>query len=256
MTLDGWPAGVSHDPWFYAVAIPAAALIGLSKSGFGSGFGSLATPLLALVMPVPVAAAVLLPLLCISDFTGFAVLARSADWGLLRRMLPAGLAGIALGWLTFGQLPERAVAGLLGGVTLFFLAQRLLFPPKADAPVPGHGVRGLLSTLSGYTSFVAHAGGPPIAMALLPLKLAPMVYSGTQAIFFTTINLSKWVPYALLGTLDLQRVTEAVVLMPVSMLAVAWGARLARVISPKTFFHLIHAGMAVTGVKLLWDALH
>ena len=187
-------------------------------------------------------------------FHRFAVLARQADWALLRRLIPAGLVGIGIGWLSFGVLPPRVVAGLLGGVTLLFLVQRLAFPPRADAPLPGHGARAALGAISGFTSFLAHAGGPPIAMALLPLKMAPMVYSGTQAVFFTTINLSKWLPYALLGTLDTRNLVSAVVLMPVAVLAVTVGARLSRLISPRTFFHLIHAGMFATGVKLLFDA--
>ena len=31
------------DPAFYAVAVPAALLVGISKSGFASGIGALAT---------------------------------------------------------------------------------------------------------------------------------------------------------------------------------------------------------------------
>ena len=41
------------DPWFYAVSIPAVLLLGLSKSGFGAGFGSLAVPMMALAVSVP-----------------------------------------------------------------------------------------------------------------------------------------------------------------------------------------------------------
>ena len=55
--------GVISDPSFWWVALPAVLLLGLSKSGFASGLGSLATPLLAVAMPVPQAAAVMLPLL-------------------------------------------------------------------------------------------------------------------------------------------------------------------------------------------------
>lgn len=36
---------VITDPLFYALAVPAVILLGLAKSGFLSGFGSLATPL-------------------------------------------------------------------------------------------------------------------------------------------------------------------------------------------------------------------
>ena len=42
---------------FYAVAVPAVLLLGISKSGFGAGFGSLAVPLMALSVSVPQAAA-------------------------------------------------------------------------------------------------------------------------------------------------------------------------------------------------------
>ena len=40
--------GLITDPSFYAVAVPAVLLMGVSKSGFGAGFGALATPLMAL----------------------------------------------------------------------------------------------------------------------------------------------------------------------------------------------------------------
>ena len=58
------------DPVFYAVAVPAVILMGISKSGFGAGFGALAVPLMALVVPVPQAAAILLPVLLLIDGLG------------------------------------------------------------------------------------------------------------------------------------------------------------------------------------------
>ena len=50
------------DPWFHAVAVPAVLLKGLSKSGFAAGLGALATPMMALTLPAPQAAAIMLPL--------------------------------------------------------------------------------------------------------------------------------------------------------------------------------------------------
>jgi len=79
------------DPWFYVAAVPAVLLMGISKSGFGAGFGALATPLMALTIPVPQAAAIMLPLLAVMDGLGFLALIRHADRGLLRLLLPAGL---------------------------------------------------------------------------------------------------------------------------------------------------------------------
>ena len=120
------------DPAFYAVAMPAALLVGISKSGFASGIGALATPLLAMSVTVPQAAALVLPLLCLSDVMGLMTLRRHADWTVLRQLLPAGLIGIVLGWIGFGVLSPQWVGGLTGLVTLIFLAWTLKFPPKAS----------------------------------------------------------------------------------------------------------------------------
>ncbi|MFY7855010.1 MAG: hypothetical protein ACOVQT_02625, partial [Rubrivivax sp.] len=70
---------VISDPAFYAVAVPAVLLLGLAKSGFGAGFGALATPLMALAVPVPQAAAIMLPLLLVMDAMGLVALNRPPD---------------------------------------------------------------------------------------------------------------------------------------------------------------------------------
>eukprot|EP01036_Dinobryon_divergens_P001612 gene1612-2104_t len=153
--------GVITDPAFYLVAVPAVLLTGLSKAGFG-GFGALAVPLMALAVPVPQAAAIMLPLLMAMDAMGLASLLKHRDRGLLKLLLPAGLLGTVVGTLMFGVLPAHLVAGVVGVITLAFLAVRLAFPPKADAPPPPRWLGFVLGTLSGFTSFVAHAGGPPV----------------------------------------------------------------------------------------------
>ena len=126
------------DPVFYAVAVPAVLLIGLAKSGFASGFGSLATPLMAIAVTVPQAAGILLPVLLAADVAGIQRLFRHRDPALLRLLLPAGLVGVLLGTLLFGVLPAKTVAGVVGALTLVFVAQRLLFPPRTSAAPPPH----------------------------------------------------------------------------------------------------------------------
>ena len=93
-----------HDAAFYAVAVPAVLMMGLSKSGFLGGFGSLAVPLMALTVPVPQAAAIMLPLLAVMDATGLQQLWRACDRALLALLLPAGLLGTVVGTLSFGVL--------------------------------------------------------------------------------------------------------------------------------------------------------
>ncbi len=242
------------DPFFYAVAIPAVLLLGVSKSGFGAGFGSLAVPLMALAVTVPQAAAILMPVLLLMDLLGMAAFRKHADRALLKFLLPAGLSGIVLGALLFRTLDAKVVAGVVGGVTLLFLAQRLLFPPKADSPPPPKWLGAILTATSGFTSFIAHAGGPPINAYVIPLKLSPVLFTGTMAFFFFFINLSKWVPYAWLGLLDVRNLATSLALLPFAPVGVWVGVRIAHRINPVLFYRLVYTGMFLTGCKLLWDA--
>jgi len=243
------------DPWFYAVAIPAVLLMGVSKSGFGAGFGSLATPLMALAIPVPQAAAIMLPLLLVMDAVGVKALFQQRDRELIRLLLPAGLIGTVIGTLSFGVLSAKAVAGVVGALTLLFLAQRLLFPPRADAPPPPRWLGFILGIASGFTSFVSHAGSPPVSAYVLPLRLAPITFTATMATFFAVINLSKWAPYAWLGLIDWRNITTSLVLVPLAPVGVWIGVRLVPYVPQVVFYRLVYLGMLLTGIKLLWDGL-
>ena len=243
------------DPWFYAAAVPAVVLMGLSKSGFGAGFGALAVPLMALAVPVPQAAAIMLPLLAIMDAMGLAALIRERDKALVRLLLPAGLVGTLIGTLLFGVLSAKTVAGIVGVVTLVFLVIRLAFPPRANAPPPPRWLGWLLGATSGFTSFVAHAGGPPVSFYLLPLKLPPVTFTATMAVIFAAINASKWVPYAWLGLIDLRNLTTSLALAPFAPIGVWLGLKVVKRIDSTWFYRLFHIGMALTGSKLVYDAL-
>lgn len=243
------------DVAFYAVAIPGALLIGFGKSGVPGGLGMLAVPLMALTMPVPQAAAIALPLLTVGDVFGLAALVRERDRAALAVLLPSGLVGIAVGWWLFGVASPRVMATFVGVITLAFVAQRLLLQPAREARTPPRWVGWLAGTVSGITSFATHAGGPPVAFYLLPMKLAPTVFAATSAVFFAAINASKWVPYATLGLIDWTNMGTALVLAPVAALGVWIGVKLLRRLPPLWFYRLVTVGLLATGSKLLYDGL-
>lgn len=243
------------DPYFYAVSIPAVLLLGVSKSGFGAGFGSLAVPLMALAVSVPQAAAILMPVLLLMDILGMAAFRKDFDLNLLKFLIPCGLVGIVIGALLFKALDARTVAGIVGLFTLSFLAQRLLFPPNAHSKPPPKWLGAILTATSGFTSFIAHAGGPPISAYVIPLRLSPIKFTATMAFFFFIINLAKWIPYAWLGLLDTRNFATSLVLLPIAPIGVLLGVRLARRINQVLFYRLVYLGMFLTGVKLVWDAL-
>jgi uncharacterized protein len=240
---------------FYAVAIPAILLLGIGKSGFGAGFGSLAVPIMALVITVPQAVAICMPLLLVMDILGITALRKEYDKALLKFLLPFALLGTVIGTLLFRALSPSAVAGIVGVLTLLFLLQRLAFPPRVNSPALPKWAGGMLTTVSGFTSFVAHAGGPPISVYMIPLKLKPIVFTATMAYLFFFVNLSKWGPYAWLGLLNLENLMTSLVLMPLAPIGVWIGVRIARTINMTLFYRLVYLGMFLTSIKLIWDGI-
>ncbi|MCY7370263.1 MAG: sulfite exporter TauE/SafE family protein [Polaromonas sp.] len=247
------PFPLIEDPVFYLVAVPAVLLLGISKSGFGAGFGSLAVPLMALTVAVPQAAAILMPVLLVMDLLGLAAFRKNFDARLLRFLVPFGLLGVIVGALLFKLLDARLVAGTVGVFTLIFLAQRLVFPPGAGTAPSPKWLGAMLSTLSGFTSFVAHAGGPPLSAYVIGLRLSPLQFTATMAFYFFVVNLAKWLPYGLLGLIDLRNMATSLVLLPLAPLGVWIGLLLAHRISPQWFYRILYVGMFLTGCKLVWD---
>src|ERR1700754_1138651 len=78
---------------FYALAIPAVILLGLSKGGF-AGRGALSLPLLASAIDPVRAAAIPLPILIAQDVVSVWAFRRTVDWRLIGWMLPGSVIGI------------------------------------------------------------------------------------------------------------------------------------------------------------------
>ena len=251
--FENWP--VVHEPLFWLAAVPMVFLTGLAKGGFSGGVASLATPMLALTVPVPQAAAIMLPLLLVMDVGGLQQLWRLRDRALVRLLVPFGLLGVGIGALMFGVLPAPALSGVVGALTLVFVARRVLFAPRAGAAPVSARVGRLLAVLSGFTSFLIHAGGPPVQAYVLPLRLAPLVSGASLAVYFAAINLAKVGPYAVLGLLDLRNMATAALLVPVAAAGVWVGVRLLHRVNSTWFYRVTYTGMFLAGVKLLSDGL-
>jgi len=250
--------GLLSDPWFYAAAVPAVLLVGLSKGGFGGGIGFVGVPLMALVMPPVQAAAILLPILCLMDLAAVWTWWRVYDRKMLLDMLPGAVLGIGAGWLTAAVVTEEAVRLIVGAVAVVFVLRWVYTQLRhgADyATSPNRVAAAFWGAVSGFTSFVAHVGGPPFQVYALPIRLDPKVLSGTTAIFFAITNALKLVPYFALGQFDAANLTASLVLMPLAPLATVAGAWLVRRMRPEIFYPFTYATVAVVGVKLVWDSL-
>jgi uncharacterized membrane protein YfcA len=246
---------VITDPWFYAAAIPAVLLAGISKGGFGHGAGMFATPLLALTVPIPQAAAILLPVIIAMDLTGVWAYRGNFSRENLRLIFIGGLAGVALGTMSFRYFDEALVRILLGGISIGFVLQRYLRRANLQ-PAPRSVARGLFwSTCAGITSTIAHAGGPPLSVYLLPQRLDKAVMVGTTVIFFAVLNIVKIGPYAWLGLFDRRTLYTAFILLPLAPLGIWLGVLTMRRLSQDLFYRVCYALLLVVGAKLLWDGV-
>lgn len=246
------------DPLFYALAVPAFLINGISKGGFASGAGNVSVPMMALVVPAPQAAGIALPVLCAMDVAGL-----RAWWGRwsareMRTILPGGALGLVLGIALFGVLSARLIALLLGTVTLTFLARSLwtrLRGASAEAAPPDRVKAAFWSAVSGLTSAVAHAGGPPLAIYLYPLRLDRQTLAATTTVFFGVMNYVKLVPYWGLGLLDGTNLLTSLVLLPVAPAGVYVGIWLHRRVSDAAFYNVVYVLLAFSGAKLVWDGI-
>ena len=243
------------DPWFYAAAIPAILLVGISKGGFGSGAGLFATPLMALTVPIPQAAAILLPILCIMDVAGLWAYRGRFSRENLRPLLAGGVLGVALGTLTFRYFDESWIRVLLGLMAVGFVLQRYALPAGAKPAQRSAPKAFFWSSVSGLTSTIAHAGGPPLSIYLLPLRLDKAVMVGTTVIFFAVINFVKLVPYAWLGLFDARNLSTSAALAPLAPVGIWVGVNLMRRVPEALFYRISYAILLVVGAKLLWDGI-
>ena len=247
------------DPWFYVVAIPAVFMFGIAKGGFGGGLGVLAVPLMALVVSPVQAAAVLLPILCVMDLVGLWAYRGRWIWPELRILAPASLIGIAAGTVLFGYMSTTAIKLCIGIVAIAFSAHYFLGTLRGSASNPAYfppSVGVAAGAVGGFTSFVAHAGGPPISIYLLRRPLDRFDFVATTVLLFAVINYVKLIPYAWLGQLSSENLMTSLVLSPLAPVGVYTGVWLTRRVSDTFFFRLMYIMLILVGGKLLWDGLN
>lgn len=245
----------SFDGGSLALTIIALLIIGMSKGGL-SGLGVLGVPLMSLTMSTAQAAAILLPLLCLTD-----LMAMKAFWGKwstkhLIYLMPASIGGIILGTFTFKYFHASDIKFMVGLIAVGF-ALNYWFKPfqRLSGYKPGKIAGYFWGIIAGFTSFIAHAGGPPVSIYLLPQKLDKSVYQSTTVIFFTVTNYVKLIPYALLGQLTVSNLSMSLWLLPVAALGIWLGYILHHRMPEKLFFQLAYILLFITGGKLLYDGI-
>lgn len=245
-----------NSPTELVVTLVAVILVGLSKGGLG-GMSMLGVPLMALVMSPVTAAAILLPVLVVMDVVSVAQWRKWVDWHIMRLILPGSVLGIVIGWLTAEMVSDAVVRLIVGVVSALFVAKAVLSP--RGGPVAATGDRPLLAhacgTAAGYTSFVAHAGAPPLQIYMMPMQLDPRLFTGTTVMFFAITNALKLIPYAALGEFDAQNLGRAALMFPLAVLSTWAGGWAVKRMRSEIFYPLTYISVALVAVKLIWDGI-
>jgi len=238
------------------IAFAGVFLICFMKGAFGGGFSIVGIPLLSFVMDPVTAGGLLAPLFIAMDLFALRYW-KPSTWSKpdLKLLLPGLVIGIGLGYLLFRVLDHRAVAILMAVVTLVFVGLWFFGDPKviiAPRSTPKAVAAGLAS---GVTTMVAHSGGPPLAMYLLPLGLTKEVYAGTTSLFFTVGNATKAVPWLLLTRPS----GNEWIVMAICLFAIPTGVwvgwRLHSRLDQQQVFRACYGLLVMTALKLLWDGV-
>jgi uncharacterized protein len=246
---------VNLDWPYLCYAAFGALLVGLSKGGLPST-GTLAVPILSLVISPIKAATLLLPIYVISDLVGVWLYRKNFSPWNIKVLMPAGVVGVFVGWITATVIPETMVTLLIGIVGVGFCLNAWFRKGAVDAVQNPGLISGCFwGTMSGFTSFISHAGAPPFQVYVLPQKLPKAEFAGTATLVFAVINLAKIWPYQDLRPYSSDDFMDALVLIPFAIVGTFLGAILTKKIPDPIFFRLVQIGLFAISLKLIWSVI-
>ncbi len=247
---------MEYNQIFWILATFSVIFIGLGKGGLPV-VALLSVPTLSLIMPTIAAASLLLPIYIVSDFFALFAYRRDFNKDVLKIGILGMTLGVIIGWLTAHIMVEWVVTLCIGLMGVFF-SLGLLFKNESRIKDPStlNHYRGYFwSTITGFTSFISHSGGPPWQIFTLPLGLSKEVFVGTSVLAFTFCNAIKLVPYYFLGQINVDNFWVTIYLAGPASLAVFAGFKLVKIIPEKLFFKIVSYALLLISIKLVWDGL-
>ena len=244
---------MNPDLGFFAIAAPAVVFAGVSKGGFGSGAAFASAAILALVLPPAEALGLMLPLLMLIDLATLRPYWGKWSWPEAKVLIAGGIPGVGLGVALMAVANDDVLRFLIGAVALGFVIWRL-WPGEARHRALPVWAGALAGIAAGFTSFISHAGGPPVAVYLLSRGVGKTAYQATTVLIFWIINIAKAVPYAVLGVFTIETLWLDLWLAPFALLGAWLGVRAHDMVSERVFFGLTYVLLSLTGARLIWDA--
>ena len=241
---------------FYVAALAAVLITGVSKSGFGGGMGVMAVPIMSVFVAPQVAAAVMMPILLAMDLLIVHRYRKTWSRRIVFALLPAAGVGLAIGALLFEAMSAEVIRAVIGLLALIFVLQ-YVFQARGGmrAWAAPTWVTWGLAAVSGFASYVAHAGGPPVKGYLLRQGLEKSVFVGTNTVYFFVLNGIKTLAYGSTGTLSLQTLLVSLWLVPALVMGVWLGGRLHHLVAQTLFVKIVYGFLALTAIRLLSESV-
>ena len=254
--------------WWWLLVFLAVFLIGVTKSGFGSGVGLMIVPMTVVAMghtdhTSAAALGLMLPLLVLGDLLAVWLHRRHFDWPIVRRLLwPGTLAGVVLGglalWWFHAQqalvVPLIKLEVGLESVVLVGLHWWRVSRGQALRVTPSPAKFALTGAFAGASSTLAHAAGPIIALFLLPQRLDRRVFVGPCAVYFFLLNTAQLPAYAGSRMFDGGTLLLSLWTAPLVVAGAAFGFWVNRQMNDELFGRIVYALTFVLGWYLVADA--
>lgn len=243
---------IEFSVWQWVMMFIAAALIGLSKTGL-AGMGMLAVAIFANVLPTKLSSGFVLPMLIFADVVAVASYRRHTEWKHVWRLLPWTAAGVIIGYFAMDHIDNRQAALLIGSIVIVMVSiqawQR--WRPAAANVSPPQWMSPVIGVLAGFTTLVANAAGPLMAIYLLAMRMPKLAFVGTAAVFFMVLNLFK-VPFMIdLGLITTGSFSTNLMLAPAVLAGALFGRWLLPRINQRIFEVLVLGLSLLAGLKLL-----
>jgi uncharacterized membrane protein YfcA len=242
------------DPVFLAFASFGVFVFGISKGGVPGPIAMLAVPVMSFAMSPLQAAGILLPLLIIMDFSAIYLYWKKWINNIVKIIIPASIFGILFGTFTFQYTNENQIRIVVGAISIIFVL--VSFIQRNNLLLKPTNIKGYFwSSIAGYTSFLIHAGNPPINFYMLPLKLDKVSFIGTMTLAFLVINVVKLIPYYYVGLLAPSNLIVSLMLLPLAFVSVLFGYFLQKKIPEKLFFNIVYILLFLSGCKLIFEGV-
>ena len=243
---------MTHSTTAYVILVVFAATLIRSTLGFGEAL--VAVPLLALRLPIQVAAPLAVG---VSVLVAGVIVAqdwRSVEVRSAARLVVCAIPGIPLGLLLLARGNEHFVRLLLGlviaGFSLYSLTAAKALHLEKDHPI----LLACAGFVSGILGGAYGMNGPPLAVYGALRRWPPARFRATLQGYFLPASLAGIVGYAALGLWGRTVSRYFLLSLPGVLLAIFLGRLINHRLRGDGFFRAVYAGLIVTGLALIWQA--